>query len=96
MMSQDNLRELVAHPGWDDYLDLIETESISLFGQIVQLDPAKSESFVKFLELKAKIDGLRNITYLIERQVVKPEEVPQTDERYFNRLISTFKKIWRE
>jgi hypothetical protein len=95
-MMQDNLRELVQHPGWSDYLDLIEAQSVSFFGQIIQLDPAKPESFVKFLELKAKVDALRDITYLIERQVVEPEEVARVDGGYFQRLTSTFKKLWRE
>jgi hypothetical protein len=95
-MSQDNLRELVQHPGWLDYLDLIESQSIALFGNMIQLDPSKPESFVKFLELKAKIDALRDMTYLIERNIQLPEEVKKIDESYFDRLISMFKKLWRK
>jgi hypothetical protein len=95
-VSQENLRELVQHPGWLDYLDLIEGQSIALFGNMVQLDPSKPESFVKFLELKAKIDALRDMTYLIERKIQLPEEVSRIDESYFGRLVSMFKKLWRE
>ena len=95
-MSQENLRELVQHPGWLDYLDLIEGQSIALFGNMIQLDPSKPESFVKFLELKAKIDALRDMTYLIERSVQLPEQILAIDESYFNRLISMFKKLWRK
>jgi hypothetical protein len=95
-VSQENLRELVQHPGWFDYLDLVEEQNIALFGSMIQLDPSKPESFVKFLELKAKIDILRDMTYLIERKVQLPEVVSKTDENYFNRLISMFKKLWRK
>ena len=95
MMSQDNLRELVQHPGWSDYLDLVEAQSIALFGQMVQLDPTKPESFVKFLELKAKIDGLRDMTYLIELKLVMPDEQQEIADSYFQRLTSMFKKLWR-
>jgi hypothetical protein len=63
---------------------------------MVQLDPSKPESFVKFLELKAKIDALRDMTYLIERKIQLPEEVSRIDESYFGRLVSMFKKLWRE
>ena len=93
---QENLRELVQHPGWSEYLDLVEAQSISFFGQIIQLDPGKPESFVKFLELKAKLDALRGMTYFIERGVAKPEEVRSVDESYFGRLTSMFKKLWRK
>jgi hypothetical protein len=96
MMSQDNLRELVQHPGWNEYLDLVEAQSIGLFGQIIQLDPTKPESFVKFLELKAKIDGLRDMTYLIELRLISQEEQQEVANSYFQRLIRMFKKIWRE
>lgn len=93
---QDNLRELVQHPGWGDYLDLVEAQSIAFFGQIIQLDPGKPESFVKFLELKAKIDGLRDMTYLIELKLTEPEEAQNIADSYFRRLTSMFKKLWRE
>jgi hypothetical protein len=95
-MSLDNLRELTQHPGWVDYLDLIEENSIILFGQIVQLDPTKPDSYVKFLEFKAKLDGLRDMTYLIERRVKDQKEIVDIDARYFGRLVSMFKKLWRE
>ena len=94
-MKQESLRELVQHPGWSDYLDLVEEKSILCFGEIMQLDPVKSESFIKFIELKAQIDALRGITYSIERRVAKPEDVQGVDEGYFWRLTSMFKKLWR-
>ena len=92
---QDNLRELVQHPGWSDYLDLVEAQSISFFGQIIQLDPGKPESFVKFLELKAKVDALRDMTYLIELKLTEPGEQQSIVDSYFRRLTSMFKKLWR-
>jgi len=87
---------LVQHPGWLDYLDLIDDQGVALLGNMIQLDPSKPESFVKFLELKAKIDVLRDMTYLIERSIQMPEQVANIDKSYFNRLISTFKKLWRK
>ena len=92
---QDNLRELVQHPGWSDYLDLVEAQSIAFFGQIIQLDPGKPESFVKFLELKAKVDALRDMTYFIELKLTEPGEQQNIADSYFRRLTSMFKKLWR-
>lgn len=98
-MNLDNLKEMLHHPGWVSYLDVVESEMVTLFSQMMQLDPSQPIAFSKFIELKSKIDAMRDITYFIERQVVDQsdrETVKRIDTSYFDRLISMFKKIWRK
>lgn len=95
-MPVSNLKELLKHPGWVEYEDLVEEYSINLFGELIQLDPSQTQSFIKFVELKAKIDGMKEITYFIERQLAKPEEISNVDVSYGQRLKAMFKKIWRK
>jgi len=57
------------------------------FQQMFFLDGTKPESFIKFVELKGRIDQLRNITYDYERQMaVKPEGVDVVDKQYTSRF----------
>lgn len=98
-MNLDNLKEVLNHPGWVAYLDVVESEMVTLFSQMMQLDPSQPIAFSKFIELKAKIDAMRDITYFIERQAVDQDDkelIKQIDTSYFDRLISMFKKIWRQ
>lgn len=86
----EEFQELLNHPGWQTYLDLISDEMLSAFQQIFYLDASKPESFIKFVELKGRIDQLRNITYDYERQMaVNPEVVETVDEHY----TSIFKRL---
>jgi hypothetical protein len=92
-MSQDNLKEMLSHPGWGEYLDVIKAEMLAHFMEIFQLDPTNPDSFVKFVEIKSKIDTLRDITYFIERQVVDHEEIVHVDQSYGQRFLSILKKL---
>lgn len=97
-MSLDNLKEVMNHPGWVAYLDVVESEMVTLFSEMMQLDPSQPVAFSRFIELKAKIDAMRDITYFIERQIVDQNDrelIKQIDTSYFDRLSSMFKKIWR-
>lgn len=88
----EEFQELLLHPGWQVYLDLIEDEMLKSFQEMFLLDANKPESFIKFVELKGRIDQLRNITYDYERQMaVKPEEIGVVDKHYsfrFKRLLA--------
>jgi len=90
----ENLRELFKHPGWQEYLNQIESDMVGLFMEVFQLDPTNTNSFVKFIELKAKIDQLRNVTYFYERQLATgPEEVMEVDTSYGKRFFGLLKRI---
>jgi hypothetical protein len=92
----ENLKELLNHPGWQDYLDLCEGAMRSLFMEMFQLDPTKPDNLIKFVELKSKIDAIRDMTYFIERQLAQgPEEVSNVDKSYGQRFFGLLKKIWR-
>jgi hypothetical protein len=88
----DNLKELLKHPGWQEYLDEIESQMVGAFAQIFQLDSAKAESFVKFVELKGRIDQLRDITYFVERQVA--DDIETVDVSYGKRFAGLLKRIF--
>jgi hypothetical protein len=91
----DNLKELFKHPGWSEYVDVVEGEMVQAFMELFQLDPSKPESFIKFVELKSGIDKLRNVTYFYERQVAgTPDEVTMVDNSYGKRFITLLKKIF--
>ena len=89
----ENLKELFKHPGWVEYVDVIEGEMVALFMELFQLEPSKAENFVRFVELKSRIDQLRNITYFIERQVT--DDIGAVDASYGQRFMALLKKIWR-
>ncbi len=92
----DNLKELLKHPGWEEYLDVIEGEMAALFMELFQLEPSKPEAFVKFLELKSKLDQLRNITYYVERQLASTtEQIEAVDASYGKRFLAILKGLWR-
>ena len=97
--NQERLEEftdLLRHPGWQVYLELIEDELLRAFQQIFFLDGSKPESFIKFVELKGRIDQLRNITYDYERQMaVKPEDVYVVDKHYASRFKRLLDKIFK-
>jgi hypothetical protein len=86
----ETFQEMLNHPGWGIYLELIEDEMLVQFQQIFFLDGSKPEAFIKFVELKGRIDQLRSITYDYERQMaVKAEDVGAVDKQY----TSIFKRI---
>lgn len=89
----DNLKELVKHPGWEEYLDVIEGEMVASFMELFQLDPSKPESFIKFVELKSGIDQLRKITYSMDRQIT--DDIAAVDASYGQRFTAMLKKLWR-
>jgi hypothetical protein len=61
------------------------------FQQLFVLDPAKAESFVKFVELKGRLDQLRDVTYFYQRQLATGvDEVSRVDNTYssiYRRLL---------
>ena len=86
-----NLRELIKHPGWQEYLDETGRDMVGLFMELFQLDATKPESFVKFVELKSKIDQLRDITYFYERQLT--DDIGAVDAKYENWFVGILKKL---
>lgn len=93
-MEVKDLQELFKQPGWQVYLDQVEEAMLLLFVEMWQLDVANANSYGKFVELKAKIDQLRNITYFYERELAG-DAVGDVDKSYMNRLRSLFKKLTR-
>ncbi len=91
----ENLKELFKHPGWQEYLDEVQAHMLNLFRQMFQLEPHKPESFIKFVELKSRIDQLRDMTYFVERQIVDGENIPDVDDSYGRRFVELLKKLWR-
>jgi hypothetical protein len=98
-LNQERLEEftdLLRHPGWQVYLDLIEDEMLNSFQQIFFLDGSKPESFIKFVELKGRIDQLRNITFDYERQMAaKPEDVEVVDKQYTSRFQRLLDRVFK-
>jgi hypothetical protein len=91
----EEFTELLKHPGWQVYLELVEDEMLKAFQQIFYLESSKPESFIKFVELKGRIDQLRNITYDYERQMaVKQEDIEAVDKQYTSRFKALLKKIF--
>lgn len=91
------LKELVKLPEWVEYLNLCEGAMMTCFMEIFQLEPAKPESYIRFVELKSKIDSIRDMTYFIERQVVsEPQEIAHVDQSYTMRFANLLKKLWRK
>ena len=91
----ENLKELFKHPGWQEYLDVVEGEMVEMFMAIFQLEPTTADSFIKFVELKSKINQLRDITYGYERQLAdNPEAVTLVDTSYYKRFAGLIKKLW--
>ncbi len=92
----DSLKELLKHPGWEEYLDVIEGEMARLFMELFQLEPSKPEGFIKFVELKSKLDQLRNITYYVDRELADTaEQIEAVDASYGKRFMAILKKLWR-
>ena len=92
----ENLKELFKHPGWQEYLDVVEGEMVDMFMAIFQLEPTTADSFIKFVELKSKINQLRDMTYGYEHQLAaSPEEVTQVGASYYKRFVGLLKKLWR-
>jgi hypothetical protein len=89
-----DLQELFKHPGWQVYLDTIEDTMVYHFQEMFGLDPSKPESFIKFVELKSKIDQLRNVTYFTERELAE-DKVDEVDTSYTTRFRGLLKRLLR-
>lgn len=94
-METEKLRELFSSPGWSDYLEHIEDTMKNLFLQMLALEPSDPQNFIKFVDLKARINQLRDTTYLTERDAASgPDGVTLVDEKYKGIISSLFKKIF--
>ena len=93
-MNQDNLKELIKHPGWIDYSDLLEETGMLYLQQLFSMDLTNPNNIAKIIEIKAKMDCLKEMGYLIERQLVASEEVIMVDERFLGRLRAMLKNLW--
>lgn len=90
----EELREAANHPGWKLYLEIIEELMLENFQQMFSLDPGKAESFVKFVELKGRIDQLKEITYYYQRELAEnPEGVTSVDSTYASRFKSLLSRL---
>ena len=92
-MSDDlEVKEMFHSPGWKTYINDCEDTMISLFRQLLFLDPGKPESFIEFVKLKSRIDQLRDSTYSYEHAL---SETPDAvDETYAKRSIGWMRRIW--
>jgi hypothetical protein len=92
----EELGELFKSPAWSAYLDILEVAMLDSFKQIIALEPTKAESFMQFVELKGRIDQIRDITYFYQRELAaNPEETMAVDNRYDSWFKSLFKKVFK-
>lgn len=91
----NNLKELLNHPGWQDYLNLCETAMEQAFVEMLNLQPTSPDSTIKIVALKSKIDALRDMTYIIEHTLTASEEQVQVNVRFQTRFNRLLKKLWR-
>jgi len=85
----ERLRELFNSPGWEAYREQAEESVYNLFIAMLDLEPNDPQSFITFVQLKTRINQLRDMTYLMESQVVVPDKVEIVNETYkgiFRRL----------
>jgi len=86
-----DLREVLNHPGWQVFVDLCERELVALFQQLFFLDAMDSQSYNKFIELRSRIDQLRDMTYFIERELSNDTE--SIDLKYGSMFRRILKKL---
>ncbi len=94
MSDNEDLLEMFKSSGWQFYLLDCEETMVTLFRQMFFLDPSKPESFIKFVELKSRLDQLRDATYSYERSL--SEDMGAVDEIYSSRFREILRKIWRK
>ena len=88
-MELEKLRELFNSPGWEAYREQAEETVYNLFIAMLDLEPNDPQSFITFVQLKTRINQLRDMTYLMESLVVVPDKVEIVNETYkgiFHRL----------
>ena len=91
----EELAELFKDPAWSAYLDILEVVMLDSFKQIMALEPTKAESFIQFVELKGRIDQIKDITYFYQRELAaNPEEVMAVDNRYDSWFKGLLKKMF--
>lgn len=94
MENLEAVRELFKHPGWQAYLDLVETDFIlPAFQEMFFMEPNDPDNLVKFISLKSRIDSLRDVTYFFERQLA--EQIEEVDNSYTKRFVSLMKRLFR-
>jgi hypothetical protein len=86
----ENLRELFNSPGWEAYREQAEETVYNLFIAMLDLEPNDPQSFITFLQLKTRINQIRDMTYILESNLaVSPDKVEIINETYkgiFRRL----------
>ncbi len=91
----EELAELFKSPAWSAYLDILEVVMLDSFKQIMALEPTKAESFIQFVELKGRIDQIKDITYFYQRELaVNQEETIAVDNRYESWFKGLLKKVF--
>ena len=91
---KEELRNLFKTPEWEAYLNLLEQVMANHFMSMMQLDASKPESFIKFVELKGRIDLIRDITYVTELDTAEQTEVQEVNDSYTKRFLRVFKTIF--
>lgn len=94
-MEAENLKELFSSDGWVAYREAIEEIIETLFKELLALDP-NPENFIKFVEIKSRINQLINTTYLMERDYASgPEKVEIVDETYKGIISRLSRKLFK-
>lgn len=91
-MELEKLRELFNSPGWEAYREQAEEAVYNLFIAMLDLEPSDSQSFITFVQLKSRINQLRDMTYIMESTyAIGPEKVESVNTTYkglFRRLCN--------
>lgn len=94
-MELEKLRELFNSPGWEAYLEQIEIIMTNLFIEMLALEPSEPQNFIKFVELKSRINQLRDTTYLMELDTASgPEKIGVINETYKGIISRLFRRIF--
>ncbi len=91
-MEAEKLRELFSSSGWEAYREQAEEATYNLFIAMLDLEPSDPQSFMRFIELKSRINQLRDMTFIMESTyAISPEKVAIVNETYkgiFRRLAN--------
>ena len=89
-MEREKLRELFNSPGWKAYREQVEEAVYNLFIAMLDLEPNDPQSYITFVQLKSRINQLRDMTYIMESTyATEPEKVESVNTTYkgiFRRL----------
>lgn len=84
--------ELVKHPGWQEYLTIIDEKMAEYLQEISFIDLGQENAAQICVAAMAKIEALKDITYYMERQ--NSEDDAEVDSAYNKRFVSLLKRLF--